>query len=651
MARGKQDPLTVVQKYLPPMLATLAADAPADAARDWLFELKYDGFRALYCRTSGGSVLRSRNDQDLGARFPTVLRALDRIAGDDFIIDGEIVALDDKGVPRFQLLQQGGGGRLVFVAFDLLRIDGRDTATEPIEDRRDMLESLLRKPPAGVTLSELIDADVGDALKAAASAGYEGLVGKKRRSSWSTRRSKEWIKLKAQGRQEFAIVGYTPSTRSTAEIGALLLAVAEGDTYRFAGKVGTGYTAKMRTDLMKRLRDSRLDKPPVIDPPRVKDATWVEPELVGEVSFTEWTSDGRLRHPSFLGLRTDKSPRETAREKATQPPAGKGKNSGSRKKPPAAAASKVAASSRSAAIPAKQKGKKKSVVAPEVRLTTPDRLLYPRDGITKADVARYYEELSVPIIRALADRPLALEHWNSGIDKGSWFHQNVEEDAEPWMTTIETPTRTSKRTITHLVADRPETLRWLAQRSVLTMHMWSSRGSDLEKPDWMVFDLDPAKGKGIEQAVEVALVLRRLFEDLEIPSIPKTSGKRGIHVFVPLERGPSHEQAAAFAIRLADAIASRLPNATTERAIAKRRGRLYLDALQNGYGKTVVAPYSLRALDGAPVSAPLRWSEVTRRLDPLKYNLRTMPGRLQKVGDLFETELGKGIRLENWSFE
>lgn len=648
MAKGKQDPLAVVQKYLPPMLATLAAEAPPKAERDWLFELKYDGFRALYCRTPAGSALRSRNDQDLGVRFPTVLRSLDRVRGDDFILDGEIVALDSNGVPRFQLLQQGGGGRLVFVAFDLPRLDGKDLSSEPIETRREALESLLRKPPAGVTLSELIDVDVNDALKAAASAGYEGLVGKKRKSAWSTRRSKEWIKLKAQGRQEFAIVGYTPSTRSGSEIGALLLAVAEGDSFRFAGKVGTGYTTKMRTELMKRLRGSRVEKAPVADAPRVKDATWVEPELVGEVSFTEWTSDGRLRHPAFLGLRTDKTPRETAREAPATPSSGS-RSAGAKTK--AASGRKSSAAGKAKKSAGAKPAPKQKTGAPEVKLTTPERLLYPRDRITKADVAAYYEELAGPLIRTLADRPLALEHWNAGIDKGSWFHQNVEEDAAPWMTTIETPTRTSKRTITHLVADRPETLRWLAQRSVLTMHMWSSRGSDLEKPDWLLFDLDPAEGKGIEQAVEVALVLRRLFEDLEIPSVPKTSGKRGIHVFVPLERGPSHEQATAFAVRLADAIAARLPEATTERAIAKRKGRLYLDALQNGYGKTVVAPYSLRAIDGAPVSAPLRWSEVTRRLDPLKYNLRTMPARVQKVGDLFESAHAKGIRLENWSFE
>lgn len=631
------DATRLVKTYVPPMLAVLAAGVPADAASGWLFELKYDGFRAVYGRRGGRSALRSRNDLDLGERFPGVLRALSKIAGDDFVLDGEIVALDENGVPRFQLLQRGEGGRLAYVAFDLLRIDGEDITSLPVEERRARLEAFLRRPPAGVARSEAIDAPVEDALHAVSKAGYEGLVGKRLGSVWVPRRSKEWIKLKAQGRQEFAIVGFTPSTRSEREIGALLLAVAEGGGFRFAGKVGTGYTTKMRTDLMRDLRKLEIDSPQFEGAPRMKDARWVRPELVAEVTFTEFTKDGKLRHPSFMGLRMDKRAEETTRERAT---------------PIASSASKKkgAASQKSGRTPPSP-APKREAKSPEVIITSPDRVLFPRDGYTKADLVRYYEQVSAPMLHALQDRPLAMEHWNQGIDKGSWFHQNVEEDAEPWMTTAETPTRTSKRSVTHLIADRPETLRWLAQRSVLTIHMWSSRTDDLEKPDWVIFDLDPAKGKGIEQAVESALMLRRVFEELELPSVPKTSGKRGIHVLVPIRRGPSHEQAVEFARRFAEAIVSKIPSATTERTIAKRRGRLYFDALQNGYGKTVVAPYSVRAIDGAPVSAPLKWSEITKRLDPLKYTIKTMPKRLDKVGDLFAPALEEGIRLDNWSFE
>jgi len=199
--------------------------------------------------------------------------------------------------------------------------------------------------------------------------------------------------------------------------------------------------------------------------------------------------------------------------------------------------------------------------------------------------------------------------------------------------------------VKHLVVDRPETLRWLTQMSVLTIHMWASRGESLNEPDWLVFDLDPAKGKGIEQAIEAAIVMRRLLENLELPSVPKTSGKRGIHVFVPLAKGHTHEQVADFACSIAAAVAAKVPFLTVERSLAQRKGRLYLDCMQNGYGKTVVAPYSPRAIDGAPVSAPLQWSEITKKLDPKKYNLRTMPNRLAKVGDLFEAVFENGVKL------
>jgi bifunctional non-homologous end joining protein LigD len=285
-------------------------------------------------------------------------------------------------------------------------------------------------------------------------------------------------------------------------------------------------------------------------------------------------------------------------------------------------------------------------VTSKVTLSNPDRLLYPRDGIRKADLADYYDKVAEPLLRALRDRPLALEHWNQGIDKPSWFHQNLGREAPAWLTSIDTPTSTGKRaTVRHMVADSREALRWLAQMSVLTIHMWHSRGESLEQPDWMLFDLDPAKGKGIEQAIEAAGVMRKLLDQLELPGVPKTSGKRGIHIFVPLAKGHSYEQMHDFACSLAAAVASKVPGITVERSLSKRRGRLYLDCEQNAFGKTVVAPYSPRAIDGAPVSAPLQWSEITKRLDPLKFNLKTMPKRLDKVGDLFEDVFKKKAKL------
>jgi len=623
----QRTPEQLLEHLFPPMLATLVTTLPGSEDH-WIFELKYDGFRAISAIVKGRVAMWTRNAIDLKTRFPNVAEALEGINAESAVLDGEVVALDEEGAPRFQLLQQGDD--TILFAFDLIWLNGHDLRSQPLEERRDLLRTLLRKPPKFIQVSEEIDEHARKALEIAAKRGYEGLIAKRHGSPYENRRSKSWLKIKAHNAQEFAVAGYTPSSHSDREIGALLLGVMDGGELTFAGKVGTGYSAKQRVDFQKTLAADRISAPSVKGAPRMKEAVWVKPRLVAQVRFTEWTADGRLRHPAFLGFRPDKKPTECVRERPMTAEAKK-RSSKSAKKPPSSKESKAAGS--------------KKAAAPAVVLSSPGRLLFPRDKITKQDVADYLLAVSDAMISALDDRPLALEHWNDGIDKPSWYQQNIGREAPPWMTLIETPTRTSNRKVKHLVADRPESLLWLAHHSVLTVHMWSSRGASLESPDWMIFDLDPAKGKGIEQAIDAALVLRKLFEQLGLPSVPKTSGKRGIHVLVPLLPGHTHEDGVNFACRISEVVASKVPYATVERSLAQRRGRLYFDCLQNGYGKTIVAPYSLRALDGAPVSAPLLWSEVTRKLDPGKFNLRTMPERLAKVGDLFRPAIEGGVRL------
>ena len=601
-------PDQLLRKMFPPMLATLAESPPKDEA-NWTYELKYDGFRAISALVGGEIEMWSRNEIDLRERFPRIGEALEKVKLKEAVLDGEVVALDDEGRPRFQLLQQGVNEKLFI--FDILWLDGNDLRNLTYLERRQLLEKALKKRPKLIEISQRYEGTGQEALDQARAAGLEGIIAKKKSSCYENRRSKEWLKLKALNEQEFVIVGFQPSTHSSQEIGSLHLAVRDDDgSFVYAGKVGTGFSYKMRVWLKDTLSKDIVPKTDVKAAPRTRDATWVKPRLVGQVAFTEWTGDNRLRHPSFLGLRDDKSPEEVVRER-----------------------------------PQKQESKAKPKPKATVTLTNPDRLLYPRDNIRKTDVADYYTAVAEPVIRALKDRPLSLEHWNQGIDKPSWFHQGLA-NAPDWLRTVETPTRTTKhKSVKHLVVDSPEALRWLAQMSALTIHMWHTREPKLEEPDWIVFDLDPAKGKGIEQAIEAALVMRKVLDGLELPSYPKTSGKRGIHVFVPLVAGYTQEQAHDFACSLAEAVASKVPFMTTERSLAKRRGRLYLDCEQNAYAKTVVAPYSLRAIDGAPVSAPLEWKEITKKLDPLKFTLRTMPKRLDKVGDLFADVLKNRVKL------
>jgi bifunctional non-homologous end joining protein LigD len=632
-------PDKLLAKFLPPMLATLVSRPPDDRAA-WIHELKYDGFRALAALSRGRVAVWSRNGHDLAPRFPGISPALGELAVTEAVIDGEIVVPDAGGAPRFELIQRGATEGAMFVAFDLLELDGRDLRGEPLETRRDLLESVLSNAPEKVVLAERVHAPAEAALQQARDRGFEGIVAKRRGSVYEGSRSRAWLKLKALSGQEFAIVGFEPSAASSKMIGALLLAVAEkreGEPRLvFAGKVGTGFTHAQRTHLRKILAPDAVAAPEVLGAPRIRAAVWVRPRLVGEVRFTEWTSDGRLRHPSFAGLRPDKAPLECVRERASAPP-----EPGS---------VRVSADARPAPREVERPAltrwsSKRDDAAPVVTLTHPAKIIYPRDGFTKADVAAYFDSVAAPLLGALADRPLSLEFWRSGIDRPAVFQQSVARNRPPWMRVIPTPARTKAGEVLHPAADRPETMRWFAQHTALTIHAWASREGSLEEPDWMLLDLDPAEGEGIEQAVRAALVLRKVFDDLGLPSVVKTSGKRGLHVLVPLAAGHSFEQVQRFALELGRGLEKLVPELTLERSLAKRRGRLYLDCLQNAYGKTVAAPYTLRAADGAPVSAPLHWSEVTKRLDPARYNLKTMRKRLDQVGDLFAEGLRTRVKL------
>src|ERR1051326_7207556 len=446
-------PEQLLRRVFPPMLATLVSAPPPDE-RNWAYEMKYDGFRAVTAIVDGEIAMWSRNELDLEPRFPHIAKALAKLKVKEAVVDGEIVAMDEKGVPRFQLLQGGTNKERVFI-FDVLWLEGQDLRKKPYIERRAILEKLLKRAPAGVELARKLDMPGVEALREVARDGWEGIIGKRLTSIYEGRRSKEWVKVKALNQQELVIIGFNPSSATNREIGSLHLAVMKDGELHYAGKVGTGFTSKMRLELMNMLSRDIIDKAPAKDSPRVKVATWVKPRHVAQVAFTEWTHDDKLRHPSFLGLRPDKGVQEVVREKP--------------------------------------------VTSSRVTLSHPERVLYPKDKITKQDLANYYEAMSEPLIRALKDRPLSLENWNQGIDKPSWFHQNLGREAAQWLTTVETPTRyASRKTVKHLVVDSIDALRWLAQMSVLTIHMWASRAQSLNEPDWLVFDLDPAKGKGIE---------------------------------------------------------------------------------------------------------------------------------------------------------
>jgi bifunctional non-homologous end joining protein LigD len=640
-------PEALFEQVWPPMLATLA-QVENTAGADWRFEVKYDGYRALAALQGSRLALHSRSGNDLSERFPAIARALEALGDHEAVIDAEIVALDPQGRSRFQLLGRGVEER--FVAFDLLWLDGEDLRSLPLEERRERLEQLFARVKPPLALAEQVEGSAKQALAQAKQRGLEGVIAKRMGSPYTPGRGETWLKLKVQAAQEVAIVGFTPMANERPEIGALLVAVREGDTWQYAGKVGTGYSSDVRRELLTRLSRDVVKRPPVEDAPlvlnalRSEEAFWVKPRYVAQVTFTEWTEEGRLRHPSFQGLRTDKRPEECVRELPREAPLPQAKRAAVRaphRRTGTKERRKTAAAGRTAVA------RKQTPAAPPkgpalVALTHGERVLFPKKGLTKADVFAYFRDVAPFMLPALAERPLALQQWPQGVDAPGFFRQGVKGTPD-WLTTA--CVHHEAKDLPHVVVDRPESLLWLANQSALTLHMWSSRVPSLDEPDWVLFDLDPGSGT-FEDLIQIATTLRGHLEELELTSVVKTSGKRGLHVLVPLAPGHTYEQARAFAHTAFEAVAQAHPAlATTARSKSLREGRLYLDAEQNAWGKTLVAPYTLRALPHAPVSTPLQWSEVTRKLDPTRFTLQTIRQRLDKVGDLFAPALAGGQKL------
>ncbi|MFB1479325.1 DNA ligase D [Corallococcus sp. RDP092CA] len=624
--RPPVSPEELLERVWPPMLARLAV---SDEVHDetHTYEVKYDGFRAVCALTHGKLAFQSRRGNDLTSRFGRLAAALRELPVKDVVMDGEVVALDAKGRSRFQLLQhteQGAEQR--FMVFDLLWQDGEDLRELPYEKRRARLETLLAQVPLPIQLSEKLDLPLSRALQEARRKGWEGLIAKRKDSPYTGTRSGDWLKLKVVAGQEVVILGYLPikNARAKSEVGALRVGVRGKDGFHDVGKVGTGYTAKDRRELRWLLDATRAKKPAAMDAPTNTDTVWVKPKYVAQVNFTEWTKDGRLRHPVFQGLRSDKVPREVVREHPA--PVEGAARRGSRRAPVHASAR---AATRSAA-PQTPRGR--SSRAPEVALTHGDRVLFPESGLTKADVFAYYEQVAPLLLPVLADRPLAHQQWPAGIQAPGFFRHELS-GIPPWMPTLRV--RHEDKTLRHVNVKSTSALLWLANQSALTLHMWLSHAPRLAQPDFVVFDLDPGKG-GWKDLVKVATLLHARLDELGLKAFPKTSGKRGLHVLVPLAPGHTYARTQAFADARARELAEELGDiATTARSIRERGGRLYLDAGQNARGKTVVAPYSLRAVEGAPFSAPLDWSEVTGRLDPRRFRLKTLRRRLDAVGDLF----------------
>jgi bifunctional non-homologous end joining protein LigD len=608
---------TGARRYAP-MLATPAEDVPRGAG--WLFEVKWDGYRALAQVVGGEATLTSRNGNDLTARFSNVAKEVAKaVKTPDAVLDGEVCALDDSGRSSFSAMQQGKAGTpLVYYVFDVLEIDGEPLVDLPLVERRKRLEQLLDRRNRCVRLSETFDDGVA-LLTAAEEQGLEGIVAKRLDSRYiEGKRTRDWLKVKTHGEQEFVIAGYTKGTgRRASSFGSLVLGYYRGGELVYAGNVGTGFNAKEIDKLLDKLRPLRRPTAPFSEVPKMpkvrkSDVIWVEPKLVCEVEFAEWTHDGRLRAPSYKGLREDKAPEEVRREEPIADTIKKGTR--------------------------------------ELKLSNLDKVFFPVEGITKGDLLEYYRAVAPVLVPHLKDRPFTMVRWPDGIEAGRFFQKDAPSHMPEWIPTFRTlvSTRESprqKKWVNFPVVNDELALLWMVNMGCIDMNAWYSRVDKPDRPDFVLFDLDPSPDVGFKETVQVALLVKQALDAFGLVGFPKTSSAEGMHVLVPIERRHTYDDTRQFAEIVAGAIArTNRGLATTEWTKSKRRGVL-IDSNQNGEGKTIASVYSVRPRPGAPVSTPLRWQEVNEDLDPLSFTMSKVLERVRKHGDLFAGVLSTRQRL------
>jgi bifunctional non-homologous end joining protein LigD len=632
------------------MLATLE-EKPFSRA-GWVFEIKYDGVRVIAERRGEEVRMLGRSGEDITARYPEIAEALGALMVESVVLDGEIVAHDASGRPSFGRLQKrmllsrpadvaAAMARVPVraVFFDCLALEGHDLRKLGLLERKECLARVL--PPAGIVQAGDHVAEHGEAFfEAASEMGLEGVIAKRAGSPYTGKRSTDWVKIKCQRRQEFVIGGWTEPRGSGRRFGALHVGVYEGDQLRHVTRVGSGFDDALQDRIWEQLQPLQRDTSPFGDTgPRSRDEHWVEPRLVCEVRFTEWTADGGLRHPIFIGMRTDKQPADVRREDPDRDadPA-----------PDMIADAADAGDPDAAGGAAVRRGGAPIVrdAAPrEVRLSNLRKVFWPEEGYTKGDLIGYYDAIAPYMLPYLRDRPVVLTRYPDGIKGKSFFQKDAPVFVPDWMRIESVYSKDSDRDIKFFVLDDAESLRYVANLGTIPIHMWSARSGALERPDWLVLDLDP-KGAPFSDVIEVARALHAILEELELPSFPKTSGQAGLHILIPLGRRYTHEECRTFARLLATLGQQAKPEISTlARPIHARAGKVYIDWGQNGHGITIVAPYSLRPVSGASASCPLRWSEVNGRLDPARFNLKTLPERCRKIEDPLAGVMGKGIDM------
>lgn len=637
-----------------PMLATLV-DKAFDKD-DWIYEVKWDGYRAVAFRKGDVTELKSRNDKSFNEKFYPIYQALANWQT-EAVLDGEIVVVNENGTANFGALQNWrseADGDLLYYVFDLLWYRGMDIKNLPLFERKAILEQILPTNSL-IKLSADFDTSGIEFLEAAKKMGLEGIMAKHTNSTYQPgNRTRDWLKIKANKRQEVVIGGYTLNDGSKKPFSSLLVGVFEKEGFVYTGKIGTGFDIKTQKAMMEQFKPLITQKPPfsvlpdVNKPSRFRQnppnatVTWLRPELICEVSFTEMTSDGVMRHPSFEGLREDKKAKEVGWEKET-------------KTERIVKEAKVTNDVPSKMIQPQKKRPRQTLLNPtdktqvrtingyDLKFTNLDKVFWPDAGITKRDLINYYYQVAPFILPYLVERPQTLNRFPNGIDGFSFYQKNVTGKVPAWAKTYLYHSETDDEDKHYLLGNDEQTLLYMAGLACIELHPWSSTIQKPDHPTWCIIDLDPDKNS-FEQVIQAARVTKQVLDSKGVPSYCKTSGSTGLHIYIPLGAAFTYEESKEFARGIVTQVNNELPKFTTiERLTAKREGKMYLDFLQNRPHATVAAPYSLRPRPGAPVSMPLHWEEVKPGLKITDYNLFNAIDRMQEMGDLFQPVLGKGV--------
>lgn len=616
---------TKVDRFIKPMLASIT-DGPFDS-RDWLFEIKWDGYRAIAELEKGKVKFYSRNGVDFTGRFPAIAQALKKI-DHDAIIDGEIVLLSEKGLPDFQKLQLYENHLnypLLYYVFDLLQLDGKKTEDLPLTDRKKLLKQLVKNnKPASQTIRycDHIETHGIEFLQKAKEQGLEGIVAKKKDSIYTEGyRTKDWLKIRNIQSTEVVIAGYTEPQGARNHFGSLVIASKKGRKWEYRGHVGTGFSTGILKSLKEKMQPFETGTSPFSGKVPVNgQVTWLKPKLVADIAYTEITRDNIFRHPVFLRLRDEKNVQSVNDE------------------------------SMKAAKPKARREEQRKTGRFTVTLTNQHKVWWPDEGFTKGDVIAYYDSISRYILPHLKNRPLSLKRNPNGIRDEGFFHKDAGENAPAYVEVFPVKSESNKsghKIIDYIVCNNKATLLYIANLGSIEINPWNSAIQNPDKPTWMVIDIDPSSQNTFAEVVDVALVTKEILDRAGVPGYCKTSGASGLHVYIPMKNKYDYSVVKDFAHIIASLVQEQLPDTTSlERSLSKRGPKIYVDYLQNRVGQTLACAYSLRPRPGATVSAPLDWKEVNHRLHPSQFTIANMPDRLKKKGDLFSKILTGAVNIE-----